>query len=604
MAWGCNDNGQSAVPAGLQGVTAIAAGAYFSMALRADGTVAAWGDNTDGVATVPAGLGSVSTIAAGFYLAAALTQDGTLVTWGGNEIGETIPLGSLTGIVAVASGGSTCLGSLTQHSLVLRQDGTLTAWGNECGGGESRVPAGLSGVTAISSGNFHNLALKEDRTVVAWGCNFGPTSNTLQYFYQSVVPAGLSNVVAVAAGGYHSLALKQNGTVVAWGENLYGQATPPPAAGGIQAIAAGELHSLALRQDGTVLAWGDNTFGQSTVPPGAAGGGVAAISAGARHSLALKQDGTLLAWGDNSYGQTTIPDGLSDVVSVTAGAYHNLALKQDGTVVAWGSVYCDCTGVWLPAATLPKGWNCRVLAVAAGFDHDLAVVYPAPYILESPQTQTTEDGSWVGLYITAASPAPPIYQWRFNTTNALAGATNFTLNLSNVQPSQAGAYAVVVTNYGGAVTSATAFLSVIPPVPRQTVAALHLTGDVGSLLHLDYSDGLASTPSWQALDTITLTQSPQTCFDLTQPVQGARFYRAWQTGPPSLLPALDLSLAIEVKLTGSVDSTLRIDCINQFGPTDAWVTLDTVTLTNTPQLYFDTSAWRQPPRLYRLVQVP
>jgi hypothetical protein len=47
-----------------------------------------------------------------------------------------------------------------------------------------------------------------------------------------------------------------------------------------------------------------------------------------------------------------------------------------------------------------------------------------------------------------------------------------------------------------------------------------------------------------------------------------------------------------------------VDYINRFGPTDAWATLDTVTLTNTSQLYFDVSAPGQPPRLYRLVQVP
>ena len=57
-------------------------------------------------------------------------------------------------------------------------------------------------------------------------------------------------------------------------------------------------------------------------------------------------------------------------------------------------------------------------------------------------------------------------------------------------------------------------------------------------------------------------------------------------------------------LTGAVGSSVRVDYINQFGPTDAWVPLDTVTLTNPSQLYFDVSAPGQPPRLYRLVQVP
>jgi hypothetical protein len=49
---------------------------------------------------------------------------------------------------------------------------------------------------------------------------------------------------------------------------------------------------------------------------------------------------------------------------------------------------------------------------------------------------------------------------------------------------------------------------------------------------------------------------------------------------------------------------VRLDYINQIGPTDAWVTLDTVRLTNTSQLYFDTSSIGQPGRLWRLVPMP
>ena len=46
------------MPAGLSGVTAIAAGRVHSLALRSDGSVVAWGDNTYGESTVP-GLDSV-----------------------------------------------------------------------------------------------------------------------------------------------------------------------------------------------------------------------------------------------------------------------------------------------------------------------------------------------------------------------------------------------------------------------------------------------------------------------------------------------------------------------------------------------------------------
>jgi hypothetical protein len=51
-------------------------------------------------------------------------------------------------------------------------------------------------VTAIAAGTNHSLALKSDGTVVAWGDNDSG---------QATVPAGLSGVVAIAAGYEHSL---------------------------------------------------------------------------------------------------------------------------------------------------------------------------------------------------------------------------------------------------------------------------------------------------------------------------------------------------------------------------------------------------------------
>jgi hypothetical protein len=83
-----------------------------------------------------------------------------------------------------------------------------------------------------------------------------------------------------------------------------------------------------------------------------------------------------------------------------------------------------------------------------------------------------------------------------------------------------------------------------------------------------------------------------------------RFYRVWQAGTPSVLPAAELALATELTLTGTLGTNLRVDWINQFGPTDAWVTLATVPLTSASQPYVDLTMFRQPPRLYRLVPAP
>ncbi|MDX6430362.1 MAG: trimeric autotransporter adhesin [Streptosporangiaceae bacterium] len=65
VGWGFNFYGQVSPPAGLTGVTAIAAGGGHSLALKSDGTVVGWGDNSYGQASPPAGLTGVTAIAAG-----------------------------------------------------------------------------------------------------------------------------------------------------------------------------------------------------------------------------------------------------------------------------------------------------------------------------------------------------------------------------------------------------------------------------------------------------------------------------------------------------------------------------------------------------------
>jgi alpha-tubulin suppressor-like RCC1 family protein len=53
-------------------------------------------------------------------------------------------------------------------------------------------------VVAIATGDHHSLALRRDGTVAAWGLN---------NFGQCNVPTGLKNVKALSARGEHSMVL-------------------------------------------------------------------------------------------------------------------------------------------------------------------------------------------------------------------------------------------------------------------------------------------------------------------------------------------------------------------------------------------------------------
>ena len=297
----------------------------------------------------------------------------------------------------------------------------------------------------------------------------------------------------------------------------------------------------------------------------------------------------------------TIPDGVTNIDRGAFASCTSLtAVYFQGNAPSLGDAYVfqgdtNATVYYLPGTT---GWG----TTFGG--RPTALWTKVPTIQAQPQTQTTEAMSAVALSVRASSPLPLFYLWYLNSTNLLSSGTNWQLDLPNMQSSQSGAYTVVISNVLGAITSAPAMLNVIAPVERRPVPGVKLMGEAGSLLNVGYADSLSPAPNWTPLGSVSLASTSQYYFDLTLPLPAQRFYRAWQTGTPGVKPSLDLHLVPAITLTGSIGGSVRVDAINQFGPIDAWFTLDAVTLTNTSQLYFDTSAWRQPPRLYRLVQVP
>ena len=388
--WQRSDNGGGFLPiAGapdaatytLSNVRLADQGARFRVVLRnAVGTVVSAAAELRVASTVAA---SVVRLAGGKGHSLALRADGRLMAWGWNasgQLGLGTPAGSdqatpvaIPGLQDVAG-----LSAGTLHSLAVRSDGQLFAWGNnaygQLGDGslvDRRTPVALPrlGPTRQAvAGNSSSFAVTLAEGYAGWGSGLlgdGRFSDRLTSPQTYRVPA----FVRVAAGASHQLGLRADGSVWAWGLNGQGQLgqgdraarlAPSPISGiaRVGAIAVGGLHTLLLTEAGEVLAVGrggegqlgqGDTASQARPVPVRLPGLAVAIAAGEGHALALLADGRLFAWGSNSRGQVGHGrpiDALQPVALVApwrlplqaigAGERHSLALDAEGQVWAWG----------------------------------------------------------------------------------------------------------------------------------------------------------------------------------------------------------------------------------------------------------------------------
>ena len=111
----------------------------------------------------------------------------------------------------------------------------------------------------------------------------------------------------------------------------------------------------------------------------------------------------------------------------------------------------------------------------------VSVPVVAPTIVEQPTNQTVTLGGTASFSVVAEGTAPLSYQWRLNGTN-LVGATDALMVLANVQLSDAGSYAALVTNSVGSNLSSNALLTVqLPPIaPTIAVQPTNQTVPLGS----------------------------------------------------------------------------------------------------------------------------
>lgn len=258
----------------LLGIVDVAGGLSHSVGLKSDGTVWTWGSNASGQ------LGDGGTTSR--KLAAQV---------------KTATSTFLTGVVAIAAGDNFCA--------AVKSDGTVWTWGvngsGQLGDGTTTTQkfavqvkltpggAGLTGVRDIACGSTHTVALKTDGTVWAWGNNGngrlgnGTTTqanNPVQVKTNSSTFLASANVVA--AGASHSLILKSDGSVYACGLNSSGQlsinsttqqlyATQAKSNAGVNLsgvvdLACGANHSLVTKNDGTISGAGLNSSAQAGYP--------------------------------------------------------------------------------------------------------------------------------------------------------------------------------------------------------------------------------------------------------------------------------------------------------------------------------------------------
>ena len=167
-------------------------------------------------------------------------------------------------------------------------------------------------------------------------------------------------------------------------------------------------------------------------------------------SVALRADGTVVGWNSYPVRSWSVVTGISNAAAAVGGRGF-MALLPAGQVQSWGTQ--------APSIPAPAVLNANRLAFS--LMHQAALT-PAPFFDSHPQSQTNYAGASVTLAAAVRSATSLTLQWYFEGA-AIPGATNTTLQLTSVGPSQSGHYKVVARNAAYVAESLTAVLSVQGP---------------------------------------------------------------------------------------------------------------------------------------------
>lgn len=317
--------------------TYVDAGLYHIVALKSDGTLWAWGDN--------------------FYY--QLGDGGNSDSYSPKQIGQN------NDWIMVTAGRTL--------NYAIKRDGTLWAWGQQSIGGTYagnghedilKVPTQIqrdNDWIDVSTASNHTLALKKDGTLYAWGLNNNGQIGNGTLVNQSV-PIAIAPTMRfrkIKAGDEFSIAIATDGTLWAWGSNLYGNLAngtftnlgpnTPAQIGTLNnwtTLAAAWGFVLALNNDGTLTSWGKNNEGQLGIGNSTNMANVQTISLSEKinkidamdhGSIAVSDAGVLYVWGDTHDKSPTRVASTYRFIEATVGYHFNAAISNEGILYTWGT---------------------------------------------------------------------------------------------------------------------------------------------------------------------------------------------------------------------------------------------------------------------------
>lgn len=166
----------------------IYSSAQFTLAIKNDGSIWRWGNFGGQTSKIPTKFGldlDWKDISAFGYHILALKNDNSLWAWGDNvygQIGDGTENNFRNAPVKIGNNQWRSIATGLEHSIAVRDDGSLWAWGRndlgQLGDGtfiNKNIPTRISATSVdwqnVFAGIVHSLALKTDGSLWAWGNN-------------------------------------------------------------------------------------------------------------------------------------------------------------------------------------------------------------------------------------------------------------------------------------------------------------------------------------------------------------------------------------------------------------------------------------------------